>query len=68
VCGRLVPPNDAPALAAVIDELLADEPQRRRLAQAALERVKARFDRDVNIEALAALFRGGAAAPRAAAS
>jgi glycosyltransferase involved in cell wall biosynthesis len=68
VSGRLVPPNDAPALAAVIDELLDDEAQRRRLAQAGVERVKAEFDREVNIEALAALFRGAAAAHRLAAS
>jgi glycosyltransferase involved in cell wall biosynthesis len=60
VSGRLVAPNDATALAAVIDELLADEPQRRRLAQGGLERVRAAFDREINIEALAALFRGEA--------
>jgi glycosyltransferase involved in cell wall biosynthesis len=62
VSGRLVRPNDAPALAAVIDELLADEPQRRRLARGALERVQAIFDREINIEDLAALFRAGSAA------
>jgi glycosyltransferase involved in cell wall biosynthesis len=68
VTGRLVPPNDPRALAAVIDELLADEPQRRRLAQAGVERVQAEFDREHNIEALAELFRGAAAPRRAAAS
>jgi glycosyltransferase involved in cell wall biosynthesis len=67
VSGRLVPPNDPRALAAVIDELLADEPQRRRLAQAGLERVRSAFDREVNIEELAALFRGGMPARRVAA-
>jgi len=68
VSGRLVPPNDARALAMVIDELLRDEPQRRRLAQAAGERVRADFDRETNIEALAALFRGDATARHAIAS
>jgi len=68
VSGRLVPPNDARALAAVIDELLRDEPQRRRLAQAAGERVREEFDRELNIEALADLFRGEAVARRAIAS
>lgn len=58
--GRLVPANDVAALAAVIDELLADESERRRLAKAAVETVHRTFDREVNIEALAALFRGGA--------
>ena len=68
VSGRLVPPNDAPALAAVIDELLDDEPQRRRLALAGLERVQAEFDREVNIDALAALFRGAPAVQQMAAA
>ena len=56
VSGRLVPANDATALAAVIDELLADETQRRRLAANGAATVAAQFDRDVKIEALAALF------------
>ena len=68
VSGRLVPPNDAPALAAVIDELLDDVPQRRRLALAGLERVQVEFDREVNIDALAALFRGAPAAQQVAAA
>lgn len=65
--GRLVPPNDVAALAAAIAELLDDEPQRQRLAKAALETVHARFDREVNIEELAALFRGAAVERPAAA-
>ena len=68
VSGRLVPPNDAPALAAVIDELLDDVPLRRRLALAGLERVQVEFDREVNIDALAALFRGAPAAQQVAAA
>jgi colanic acid/amylovoran biosynthesis glycosyltransferase len=56
VDGRLVPPNDVAALTAAIDALLADPAERRRLARAGHERVQAMFDREVNIEALAALF------------
>jgi glycosyltransferase involved in cell wall biosynthesis len=58
VSGRLVPPNDPHALAAVIEELLGDEEQRCRLALGGRRKVAAEFDREVNIEALAALFRG----------
>ncbi len=68
VNGRLVPPNDAAALAGAIGELLDDEPQRHRLAKAALETVHEKFDREVNIEELAALFRGAAAVERPAAA
>jgi glycosyltransferase involved in cell wall biosynthesis len=56
--GRLVPPNDPHALAAVLTELLADAEQRQRLAAGGRRKVTAEFDREVNIEALAALFRG----------
>jgi glycosyltransferase involved in cell wall biosynthesis len=66
--GRLVPPNDVAALAAAIDELLGDEGQRHRLAKAAVETVHGRFDREVNIEELATLFRGAVAEPRPAAA
>ena len=50
-----------------IDELLADEPQRQRLARAAVERVRTIFDREINIEELAALFRRAGASRSAAA-
>jgi glycosyltransferase involved in cell wall biosynthesis len=70
VSGRLVPPNDPAALAAVIDELLADPAQRRRLALNGAAAVAERFDREVNIEELTALFTGrvarGAEAARGA--
>lgn len=59
VNGRLVPPNDPAALATVIDELLGDAEQRRRLATNGAARVADEFDREVNIEELAALFLGG---------
>jgi colanic acid/amylovoran biosynthesis glycosyltransferase len=54
--GRLVPANDAQALARVIDELLADPDQRRRLARGGHEKVAADFDRRKNILALVDLF------------
>jgi glycosyltransferase involved in cell wall biosynthesis len=56
VNGRLVPPNDPRALAAVIDELLADPVQRRKLALGGYEKVRAHFDREKNIRELAKLF------------
>lgn len=56
--GRLVPPNDAAALARVLGELLDDPAQRQRLAAEGAATVARAFDRDVNIEELAALFRG----------
>lgn len=55
--GRLVPGNDAQALARVIDELLADPEQRRRLAVGGHAKVAAVFDRDKNIQDLIPLFR-----------
>jgi len=57
VSGRLVPPNDVSALAAVLGELVGDPAQRQRLARAGRAKVAADFDREVNIEALAELFR-----------
>ncbi len=59
VSGRLVAPNDPRALAEVLDELLADPEQRRRLAHAGREKVLAEFNREANIEDLATLFRDG---------
>jgi glycosyltransferase involved in cell wall biosynthesis len=64
VSGRLVPPDNPGVLAAVIEELLGDEPQRRRLALGGYQKVVRDFDRSANIPALAALF--GAGAPTAA--
>jgi glycosyltransferase involved in cell wall biosynthesis len=60
VSGRLVPANDAGALARVIDELLADAEQRRRLALGGQAKVAAEFDREKNIQALVPLFRADA--------
>ncbi len=64
VSGRLVPPNDAAALARVLGELLDDPAQRQRLAREGAATVARMFDRDVNIEELAALFRGQRPAAR----
>jgi len=57
VSGRLVTPNDAGALASVIEELLGDEEQCRRLARGGLQKVRAEFDRSTNVLALVDLFR-----------
>lgn len=54
--GRLVPPNDSQALASALDELLSDETERRRLAEAGYRKVTSTFDRSVNIQELAALL------------
>lgn len=67
VSGRLVAPNDPAALARVIGELLDDPAQRQRLAAEGAATVARMFDREVNIEELAALFRGGRPAARGAA-
>jgi len=56
--GRLVPPNDAPALAAALRQLFADEGERRRLGLGGARKVARDFDREVNIQDLARLFRG----------
>lgn len=62
--GRLVPPGDPAALAAVVEELLRDPAQRLLLGRAGAAKVAAEFDRSVNIRALAELFLadGGPAA------
>jgi glycosyltransferase involved in cell wall biosynthesis len=67
VSGRLVGPNDPAALARVIAELLDDPAQRQRLAAEGAATVARMFDREVNIEELAALFRGAVGAARGAA-
>jgi glycosyltransferase involved in cell wall biosynthesis len=43
VTGYLVPPKDAPAMSAVVERLLGDEPLRQRLRQTLPARVRARF-------------------------
>ena len=60
--GRLVPPNDVDALMRVLDELLRDEAQRRRLALGGYQKVMTQFDRGTNIRALVRLFKAEDAA------
>src|SRR5260370_3374523 len=54
--GLLVPPRDAPALAAAIADLLADSAQRRRLGAAAHRTITERFDLAPNAARLEELF------------
>jgi glycosyltransferase involved in cell wall biosynthesis len=44
--GVLVPPGDPPAVAAAVDELLADGPRRERLGRAGREAVERRFNQE----------------------
>src|ERR671915_1313145 len=55
--GRLVPPGDAPALAAAIGELLADPPERERLAQPAPAAAEGPFSWDSIAERTLAVYR-----------
>ena len=54
--GRLVPPDDVPALAAALEELLGDAEQRGRLAQAARATVETYFDSRLTGAALSSLL------------
>ena len=63
--GRLVPANDAGALAAVLEELRGDEAQRRRLGLGGAQKVARDFDREVNIQDLARLFLADVETPAA---
>ncbi len=66
VTGALVPPGDAPALAAALSALIAAPARRARLARAGAARIRARFSHEPGIERLAARF--GLAAAEAAAA
>lgn len=55
--GRLVDPNDAEGLAGALQELIADETLRRRIAEGGRKRVEEKFQIDRCLEPLAALFR-----------
>ena len=59
--GRLVPPDDALALAAAIDELLADPDRRRALGRAGQARVARHFDSAASLDALAGFFHDAGA-------
>ena len=54
--GRLVPPDDVPALAAALDGLVADPDGRRALGRAGQARVVRHFDSAASLDALARFF------------
>jgi rhamnosyl/mannosyltransferase len=56
VTGRVVPPRDPDALAAAINDLLADPARRAAMSAAARIRVAAEFDLDVMVERMLALY------------
>ena len=56
--GRLVPPGDPDALAAALAELIRDPARRQALGQAGAARVRAAFDAEAQIDALAGLLAG----------
>jgi rhamnosyl/mannosyltransferase len=56
VTGLVVPPNDAPALAAAIAQLLANPAWRSRLAAAAYARVRAEFSRATMVQRMLDLY------------
>jgi glycosyltransferase involved in cell wall biosynthesis len=49
--GLLVPPGDAPALAAALDRLLGEPEERRRMAERAREKARARYSVEVVLPA-----------------
>jgi L-malate glycosyltransferase len=64
--GLLVPPRDAPSLAAAILGLLRDEAGRRRMADAGFARVRARFSVDRMVDETLAVYASLAGTTRAA--
>ncbi|MEO5616612.1 MAG: glycosyltransferase, partial [Candidatus Eisenbacteria bacterium] len=58
VNGVLAPPDDAAALAAAIEPLLADPARLDRMSEAARARILGEFDADTNFERLWDLFQG----------
>jgi glycosyltransferase involved in cell wall biosynthesis len=61
ITGRLVPPDDAPGLAAAAARLLRDPALRARMGQAGRERVERHFTRARMLAEIAALYREAAA-------
>jgi rhamnosyl/mannosyltransferase len=66
VTGRVVPPRDPAALAAAINDLLADPARRAEMSTAARARVAAEFDLDVMVERMLALYEEACSAKREA--
>ena len=56
ITGRVVPPRDPAALAAAINDLLADPTRRAEMSTAARARVAAEFDLDVMVKRVMALY------------
>lgn len=54
--GRVVPPDDTPALAAALEQMIRDPALRLRLGKAAEKRVREQFDHLASIRQLKALF------------
>jgi len=54
--GRMVPPNDVPALAGALADLIADPDQRTQLGTAGARRVRSAFDFQAGLDRLAARF------------
>ncbi len=59
--GFLLNPDDYPALARRLDQLVEDAGLRQRLGQAALEQARTQFDCRVNVDQILELMRAGAA-------
>jgi glycosyltransferase involved in cell wall biosynthesis len=59
--GLMVPPQDAGALRAAIEQLLAEPALGERLAQAARVRVRERYSRERMLDSMEAVFRSVAA-------
>lgn len=55
--GRLVPANDAAALAATINELLGDEDRRRNLGKAGRQTIAAHFTPEAELDGNLAIYR-----------
>jgi glycosyltransferase involved in cell wall biosynthesis len=68
VTGLLVPPHNADALAEAMLGLLRDEPLRRRMGGAGLERVRAVFNVDRMVDGTLTVYERVAGRPRAAGS
>jgi glycosyltransferase involved in cell wall biosynthesis len=68
VTGLLVPPHNSAALADAIVRLLQDEPLRRRMGEAGLDRVRALFSVDRMVEGTLAVYERVAGTRRAAGS
>ncbi len=62
--GMVVPPHDAPAIAAAVTRLMQDPAARERMGMAARARIRDHFRIDATIEQTHALYRELAAAPR----